>query len=468
MIPSLRKPITIQNHTIQPSKSHKFLGIIIDENLNFKEQAAHALAKGTKYVMACTRMIHPTKGIHGKLMKRLYEGVIVPKMLYAMDIWCVGLISKGRGKKGGGRGARGFTLQLARVQRMATLQITGGLRSSPSDMLDAHANILPIQQIIRKNCHRATLRMATLLSTHPLVKGIKSAYLYCEKRNFKGRKRQPSPLHKLMNEFQIDPTKMEKIAPIRHYPKWEPDMETHIAKDVELAAIEDTTASEDLRVYSNGSMINGGVGGAAVAMRGEMIIGSKRFYWGSEKDHTVHEVEIVGMILAVQILKEKGGGVGRSMALGIDNQAAIKATTAFSSQPGHYLMDIFHDDLRQLIQTDDSRKLVIRWTLCHKGIAGNKVADVHVKRAARGESSPASELPKSLLTKQRELLTLPQSKLAIQQCFNKYIKEEANTVIASSPRITQLRSVDPSAPSPKFTKVINTLPRHHSSLLFQL
>jgi len=75
-------------------------------------------------------MIHPTKGIHGKLMKRLYEGVIVPKMLYAVDIWCAGLISKGRGKKGGGRGARGFTSQLARVQRMAMLLITGGLRSS--------------------------------------------------------------------------------------------------------------------------------------------------------------------------------------------------------------------------------------------------------------------------------------------------------------------------------------------------
>jgi len=99
-IPSLRKPITIRNHTIQPSKSHKFLGIIIDKNLNFKEQAARALAKGTKYAMACTRMIRPTKGIHGKLMKRLYEGVIVPKMLYAADVWCAGLISKGRGKKG--------------------------------------------------------------------------------------------------------------------------------------------------------------------------------------------------------------------------------------------------------------------------------------------------------------------------------------------------------------------------------
>ncbi|KAG1787595.1 uncharacterized protein HD556DRAFT_1218932, partial [Suillus plorans] len=105
--------------------------------------AAYALAKGTKYALACTRIIRPTKGMHGRLMKRLFEGVIVPKMLYTADVWCSGLVAKGRGKQRGGKGARGFTLQMSRVQRMATLLITGGLRSSSNDMLDAHTNVLP-------------------------------------------------------------------------------------------------------------------------------------------------------------------------------------------------------------------------------------------------------------------------------------------------------------------------------------
>jgi hypothetical protein len=68
-IPSPCQPITIRNHTIHPSKSHKFLGIIIDENINFKEHVALALAKGTKYAMACNKMICLTKGIHRKLMR---------------------------------------------------------------------------------------------------------------------------------------------------------------------------------------------------------------------------------------------------------------------------------------------------------------------------------------------------------------------------------------------------------------
>ncbi|KAG2360046.1 hypothetical protein BDR07DRAFT_1336092, partial [Suillus spraguei] len=104
---------------------------------------------------------------------------------------------------------------------------------------------------------------------------------------------------------------------------------------------------------------------------------------------------LVGMILAVQLLKETGGRRG-TISLGVDNQAAIRATEAFRSQPGHYLMDQFHDDLRRLIPEHDERKLKVRWTPGHVGIPGNEEADTHTKRAARGESSDTRAQPKSL------------------------------------------------------------------------
>ncbi|KAG2740535.1 hypothetical protein P692DRAFT_20655783, partial [Suillus brevipes Sb2] len=72
-----------------------------------------------------------------------------------------------------------------------------------------------------------------------------------------------------------------------------------------------------------------------------------RFYLGKDSEHTVYEGELVGMILAVELIRRAGGG--ESMALGVDNQAAIRATKAFNSQPGHHLMDTFHDSLREII-----------------------------------------------------------------------------------------------------------------------
>ncbi|KAG1765679.1 hypothetical protein EDD22DRAFT_738844, partial [Suillus occidentalis] len=110
---------------------------------------------------------------------------------------------------------------------------------------------------------------------------------------------------------------------------------------------------------------------------------------GSDEEHTVYEAELVGMILAIQMLKEEGGSRGGTMALGVDNQVAILATTAFQSRPGHHLVDTFHDDL----------KLVIRWSPGHKGIPGNEAADEEAKKAASGDSSNTHELPKSLLTR---------------------------------------------------------------------
>jgi len=160
--PIKRPPIMISGHIIQPSRSHKFLGVIIDEELRFKQHAAQALAKGTNYTLACNRMTRTTKGIKGKFMQKLFDSVILPKMLYATDIWCSDILTKGRDKKTGGRGARGFASQMTRVQRMTSLLITGGMHTTASDITNIHANLLPFQQNLRKICRHSALRMSTL------------------------------------------------------------------------------------------------------------------------------------------------------------------------------------------------------------------------------------------------------------------------------------------------------------------
>ncbi|KAG2046295.1 hypothetical protein BDR06DRAFT_856134, partial [Suillus hirtellus] len=103
---------------------------------------------------------------------------------------------------------------------------------------------------------------------------------------------------------------------------------------------------------------------------------------GKIEEHTVYEGEIVGMILAVEL-----GRTRPTMALGVDNQAAIRATSGFQSQPGHYLIDIFHDNLRRLLPRNDDHKLIIRWSAGHIGIPGNEAADEQAKCAAQGENS---------------------------------------------------------------------------------
>jgi len=44
---------------------------------------------------------------------------------------------------------------------------------------------------------------------------------------------------------------------------------------------------QDLCVSSDGLAVDGGVGGAAVLMRGDVVVGEKKFHLGSDKDRIV-------------------------------------------------------------------------------------------------------------------------------------------------------------------------------------
>ncbi|OJA13431.1 hypothetical protein AZE42_10755 [Rhizopogon vesiculosus] len=214
------------------------------------------------------------------------------------------------------------------------------MKTLATDLLDAHANALPFQQPLRK----------TLMHT-PTYSLFNSYY---------ARQITPSTeesAQRTTHASDINPHDTETITPIRHYSKWEPDITTQVAQSPEEAIIEDTIAQEGLRVYSDGPAVDGGVGGAAVLMRGDVVVREKRFHLGSGEKHTVYERELVGMILMIDLLREEGGK--GTLVLSVDNQVEIKATRAFNSTAGHYLMDILHDDLPRLIPAHDQRKLIV-------------------------------------------------------------------------------------------------------------
>ena len=66
---------------------HKFLGVLIDQELCWKEHVNYALCKGTKWVMQYSRLAKPTKGISAKYMRRFYLSVVVLRILYATEFF---------------------------------------------------------------------------------------------------------------------------------------------------------------------------------------------------------------------------------------------------------------------------------------------------------------------------------------------------------------------------------------------
>ena len=87
-----------------------------------------------------------------------------------MDVWCIAICNKrARASK---LGLAKALDQIAMIQRAGVLAITGGLRTSATDSLNAHAHLLLAALLVRKWCHHALTRMATLPKEHPLHKHL--------------------------------------------------------------------------------------------------------------------------------------------------------------------------------------------------------------------------------------------------------------------------------------------------------
>ena len=321
------------------------------------------------------------------------------------------------------------------------------MASSPANALDAHAHLLPVHLLIDKVLYRAALRFTTLPPTHPLYEPVKNAAL-------RHVKRHPTPLHYLLNNYPgLKPHLVETIAATRMKPTWTPNLAIRVADTKQRAKEEDERDGARVRVYSDGSGLEGAIGAAAVLYR-------KGYRLGTDKHHTVYKGEGIGMLLGMELLREERGMVDGMVPLGVDSQAAIAATGKIKPAPSHYIWDAFHRHLRGATKAHPGMDLLVRWTPGHVDIEGNEMADFHAKSAIL--DGPSGALPKFLHRK------LPKSRSALRQARNAKLQEVATMRWRKSPRYVRLAAIDPALPSASYLKLIAKLPRKHAAILFQL
>jgi len=154
-MPTGRYLVYVQGIKVPTVNIHKFIGILLDQVLQWKDKVNQALKKGMKWVTQYHRLVKPSKGISAKYMCQLYMSVVMPRMLYAADLF---LIPESEGCKG----TKGPIARLEKVQRQASLNITGAMKSAPKDVIDACADLLPFQLLVSKVVHHAATRLASL------------------------------------------------------------------------------------------------------------------------------------------------------------------------------------------------------------------------------------------------------------------------------------------------------------------
>jgi hypothetical protein len=142
------------------------------------------------------------------------------------------------------------TKQISSIQRAGILAITGGLHTSPTDILNTSTFLLPTPLLIRKWCLKAAIRMATLPKEHLLHKPVNWKVTHITKKHH-------GPLNILANSHSIDTRKIEKIPTLRQNPSETGELPFYIKilADKEALVCEAKNALEEIQVFTDGSVL---------------------------------------------------------------------------------------------------------------------------------------------------------------------------------------------------------------------
>jgi len=139
-------------------------------------------------------------------------------------------------------------------------------------------------------------------------------------------KKHCSPLYALFKHFNFNHRCLEKIPFKPQNPAYlgKLPFKTKILPNKAASVKEAMRASETVKVYSDGLANNGKVGVAAILTHPGKPHHILHYQLGSNSEHTVHEVELVGILLALQLIKSEKNG-HTSFTISVDNQAALAA-----------------------------------------------------------------------------------------------------------------------------------------------
>jgi ribonuclease HI/exonuclease III len=382
-------PIHTEWGEIKPATTCKYLGLTMDSKLKWREHVETIKQKATRTVHTLNSLGSSTWGIRLQDMRKLYEAIVLPQMMYGCSIWSNANLHEG---------SRTYTHKtidaLRSIQARAARSICGAYKATAMAALDVEAFLLPVeQQIWRRNADVIT----RLSSCREIAKTagfeLNEPVPVVAKRNRRPRK---SPWWKINEELRSKQVRdLEKQEPIPPFitPPWRRGPRTYIDDNAEKARDrhdKECATDKSLSIYTDGSGIEGEIGSAAVC---PLTKQTRSVHMGSDTLSTVYAAELQGISLALHIAKEYADGDGerKDIAVYTDNQAAIWSIAKAEGRSGAYILA----DIAQQVQELQNKGLsvTVRWIPAHVGIEGNEAADQAAKEATGWREDGRSQQP---------------------------------------------------------------------------
>lgn len=138
--------IKLYGKAVERTETFKYLGVHLDSKLSWAHHIEKAVEKGRKALWATKKMITTKWGLGPTQMMWVYKQIVIPRISYGCTVWWHASY-KTKHK-----------VKLKSLQRHATMLITGAVKSTPSDALEALLSLpsleTKLESIALKTCTR--------------------------------------------------------------------------------------------------------------------------------------------------------------------------------------------------------------------------------------------------------------------------------------------------------------------------
>ncbi|KAJ5598905.1 reverse transcriptase [Penicillium lagena] len=361
-------------------RRQRYLGFWLDAELTFEHHCEKALIKGCTSLHALRSLAGSTWGASLSAMRRIYQAVIVPQILFGVAAWYTPLMGKGA--------ARIVSKRFASLQKRAVCLIGGAFKTSSAEALNVEMYLPPIGIQMDRIAQETALRLRTgpmhaipkaMLQQRPESQRKRGGWTPMEVQAWKKGGCLTAPPEAVAGEWES--RKAFVRAPWQVPPAVFID-DRGIATQKHAEIYTKPPEEVPLIIYTDGSGIEGKVGAAALVNSTGV---SRRCHMGTDEVSTVYSAELRGAEMALEMAKELDSDrTQNGVVIFSDSQAALKALLRPRMPSGQIYLCDCNTLLQQL--SNQGIDVVFRWIPAHEGIAGNELVDSYAKEAAKGET----------------------------------------------------------------------------------